>query len=158
MENARLYHEFARERLRSQETLNTEYDTKLNRTLTLAVALVSIGILIINLSGSSVTQNLWMSVSIGILLLTFATIAWCSVMGRRLSNWHYGPSEPAFAEYIHLLDADALLQWVNDSYSQALSSNDTTLTRKAKWVQSSQYILFVEVVALIVLGATCCWS
>lgn len=86
MNNSTLYYEFARERLRSQETLNAEYDTKVNRTLTLSVALVSIGVLIINLSGGAVTQNLWMSASSTALLLAFAAIAWCSVMGRRLSN------------------------------------------------------------------------
>ncbi len=158
MDNATLYYEFARERLRSQESLNAEYDTKLNRALTLSVALVSIGALIVNLSGSSVTQNLWMLVSTGVLLLAFAVIAGCSVMGRRLSNWHRGPSEELFAQYVHLLDAEILQQWVNGSYSKALRCNDATLSSKAKWVEYAQYILFVEVLALIVLGATCCWA
>ena len=158
MNNSTLYYEFARERLRSQESLNAEYDTKVNRTLTLSVALVSIGVLIINLSGGAVTQNLWMLISSAALLLAFAAVAWCSVMGRRLSNWHYGPQQDAFAEYIHQLDADALQQWVNDSYSKALSNNEGTLSSKAKWVEYAQYVLFVEVLALIVLSATCCWS
>ena len=158
MENAKLYHQFARERLRSQETLNAEYDTKVNRTLTLAVALVSIGVLIVNLSDSSVTRNLWMLAPTGVLLLAFAAIAWCSVMGRRLSNWHRGPSERSFAGYVDQLDERILQQWVNDSYSTALRFNDATLSAKAKWVEYAQYILFVEVIALIVLGATCCWS
>ncbi len=158
MNNAKLYHQFARERLRSQETLNSEYDTKTNRTLTLAVALVSIGVLVINLSGSSVTQNLWMLVSSAVLLVAFAAIAWCSVMGRRLSNWHRGPSERSFAGYVNQLNERILQQWVNDSYSSALRFNDATLSRKAKWVEYAQYLLFVEVLALIVLSATCCWS
>ena len=158
LKNAKLYYQFARERLRSQETLNVEYDTKVNRTLTLAVALGSIGVLIVNLSGSSLPQNLWMSVSTGVLLLTFAAIAWCSVMGRRLSNWHRGPSERSFAGYVHQLDERILQQWVNDSYSRALRFNDATLSNKSKWVGYAQYILFVEVLALIVLGVTCCWT
>ena len=158
MKNAKLYHQFARERLRSQETLNAEYDTKVNRTLTLAVALISIGVLIVNLSDSSVTRNLWTLAPTGVLLLAFAAIAWCSVMGRRLSNWHYGPQQEAFAEHTNRLDADALQQWVNDSYRKALNNNDETLSSKAKWVEFAQYILFVEVLALIVLGATCCWT
>lgn len=156
--NAKLYHEFARERLRSQESLNAEYDTKVNRTLTLAVALVSIGVLVINLSGSSVTQNLWMLVSSAVLLVAFAAIAWCSVMGRRLSNWHYGPWEPEFAKYVHQLEPNTLQLWVNDSYSKSLSSNDAILSRKVRWVEYAQYVLFVEVLALIALSATCCWN
>ena len=156
--NTALYNEFARERLRSHESLNAEYDTKVNRTLTLSVALVSIGVLIINLSGSAVTQNLWMLASSAALLLALAAIAWCSVMGRRLSNWHRGPSERSYAEYIDQLDERTLQQWVNDSYSTALRFNDDTLSAKAKWVEYAQYILFVEVIFLIVLGATCCWS
>ncbi len=158
MENAKLYHKFAKDRLRSQESLNAEYDTKLNRTLTLAVALVSIGVLIINLSDSAVTQSQWTLVSTGVLLLAFAAIAWCSVMGRRLSNWHRGPSERSFAGYVHQLDEKILQQWVNDSYSSARRFDDSTLSTKSKWVGNAQYILFVEELALIVLGVTCCWS
>ena len=158
MKNAALYYEFACERLRSQETLNAEYDTKVNRTLTLAVALVSIGVLIVNLSGSSVTQSLWMTFASSVLLVSFAAIAWCSVMGRRLSRWHYGPWEPEFAKYVHQLEPNTLQQWVNDSYSKALSSNDAILSRKVRWVEYAQYVLFVEVLALIALSGTCCWN
>ena len=92
------------------------------------------------------------------LLLAFATIAWCSVMGRRLSHWHRGPSERSFAEYVHQLEEGGLQQWVNESYSAALRLNDATLSAKAKWVEYAQYILIAEVISLIVLGVTCCWS
>ena len=158
MENTKLYYEFARERLRSQETLNVEYDTKVNHTVTLGVAVVSIGALLINLSGNALSGNLWASVPTALFVLSFAAMVGCSVMGRRLSNWHNGPLEERFAEYAKKIDSDILQQWVNDSYSKTLRCNDATLLRKARWVEFVQYGLYLEVAAFIAVGVTCCWS
>ena len=93
MENTKLYYEFARERLRSQETLNVEYDTKVNHTVTLGVAVVSIGALLINLSGNALSGNLWASVPTALFVLSFAAMVGCSVMGRKvveLAQWSVG--------------------------------------------------------------------
>lgn len=158
MDNTTLYYEFARERLRSQEALNVEYDTKVNHTITLGVALVSIGVLITNLAGNSLSENSWLWVPAGMLVLSFAAIVVFSLKSRWLSDWHNGPLEERFVEYVKEMDSDILQEWVNGCYSKALRCNDATLSRKARWFGYMQYGLFGEVLALIAVSATCCLS
>ena len=158
MDNIALYLEFARERLKSQEVLNSEYDGKVGGTITLGTALVSVAVVLVNLSGIPLSSDPRLLGSMVILVLSFATIVLIGITSRKLSEWHSGPLEKRFAEYVHTLDSTILRHWVVDSYSEALRNNDATLSRKARWLPLLSYGLYVEVGALIAVGAICCWS
>ena len=155
--NISLYYEFALGRLQSQETLNSEYDGKISATVTLGLALVTVAAVMINLSGTAPSKNLWLWSPLVLLTFSFAAIVVFSIKCRQLSDWHNGPLEERFAEYIDELDTDELHRWSAESYGKAIRCNQNTLSHKARWVSRATQGLYAEVFAFIAVGAICCW-
>ena len=157
MDEVTLFHEFARDRLRSQEALNGEYGTKAHNMFTLGTALIGAAAVIINLPDTNIEHSIRFWTPIGILSLAFLFVAVSSILALWMRDWRYGPKENDFARYIHDHDAKTIERWAAETYNESANRNNEKLRSKGRWIQFALFGLILETIALFAVGIICCW-
>ena len=157
MERSLLYYEVARERLQSQEALNTEIGSKVIGLSGLGLAILTASAIILRVSDAKLGIGEPVSWVFAGLILAFLAAAWMYSLSVLPRHWERGPRLTTLSEHLSTdYTDDVLTTWVSNAYRDSVEENKPVLTKRATALRRGVGCLIVETVLLAVVTALCC--
>ena len=158
MDQIDLYCEVTREKFLNQETLNREFGTKASTMLGFGAALVGVGGIILNPSGTKLGLGVPAFWAFGALIVFFLLTATFSLKILWPRSWGRGPTVADLASRIDAYEDCKFTKLMGDAYNKSVTDNWPVLDRKAFFLQCGVASLAVEAFAVAAVGMLRFWS
>ena len=149
MNQTDLYCDVLRGRYHSQESLNRDVGAKAAGVLSVGIALVGAGAIILKISNA---DDLAPLMAFLVLLGTFALTALSSLLTLYPRDWRYGPKTADLVDMLGAYQDHEITRVTGDIYGKAIAYNQKVLASKAIALQAGTISLALTVGALAALA------
>lgn len=152
MSKDEFYYDYASRQLERQDALNSDYQDRAYRIITIAVTLLGAAALTLNL-GRGV--DLYSLLLVGLLVglgLAFVLAMCLSVQILRPDDWKTGVEPAEMRKYISTHALGGLREWAADHVLDSLPANDKLLEVRARKLGKALWALATEGICLVGVG------
>ncbi len=158
MDQTDLYCQVTREKFLSQESLHREFGAKASNMLGFGTALIGVGAIILNLSGTEFNLGDRSLLTFFALIFTFLLTAIFSLIVLLGRTWGNGPTVESLASALNCDQDRDYAKLVGDGYKKSVNDNWRVLDSKACALKCGVVSLVLESIAVAVLGFLHMWS
>ena len=138
------YFRVAGDRLKSQESLGAELNSRSYNIMSVSLALLATSALVIGAFTDNPPLSALVVFGISGLFALFIVTLVCGKVLSPHKNWWTGPNPTLFAQHLGQYKDTALVEWAGDEYSKSVECNQQVLSNKAEAIRRMTWLVGIQ--------------
>ena len=152
MSKDEFYYDFARRELERQDSLNSDYQERAYRIITVAVALLGATAVTLNLGRGVESFSVPLIALLAVLSLSFVGAMFRSIQILGPKPWSAGVEPNEMRKQLPDYEERGLREWAADHILDSVASNDKQLSVRAGYLKQGLAALAVEGLCVVLVG------